>query len=261
MATSPMSSMLKRLRATLRPATLAGETDEQLLHHFVTCRDEEAFAVLVRRHGPMVMGVGLRVARNREDAVDAFQATFLILARKASAIAARALLANWLYGVARNTALKARPTTYKRRLREHQVVEMPDLAMPVQESWTDLCGLLDEELSRLPAVHRVPIVLCYMVPSTALSMDAYRCKPSQSHLARVPPPFRKPFGRGFRNPFTDQFLRNHDRPQSGMDQKPQARGNRWNSFHSPTPTPPRTNFPRWNFWPGKDLKHSFRMVP
>ena len=114
----------------------------------------------MRRHGPMVWGVCRRVLRNHHDAEDAFQATFLVLVRKAASIASRELLANWLYGVAHQTALKARATAAKRKGRERQVTEMPEPAVTQQDLWRDLQPLLDEELSRLPDKYRGVIVLC-----------------------------------------------------------------------------------------------------
>ena len=133
--------------------------DAQLLARFVADRDEAAFASLVRQHGPMVLGVCRRVLHDLHDAEDAFQATFLVLARKASSIRKPELLANWLYGVAYRTALRAKGAAAKRQARERQVVNMP--APPREESSLDeLKRLLDEELSRLPDKYRLPIVLC-----------------------------------------------------------------------------------------------------
>jgi RNA polymerase sigma factor (sigma-70 family) len=108
----------------------------------------------------MVWGVCRRVLRNHHDAEDAFQATFLVLIRKAASIASSELLANWLYGVARQTALKARATAAKRCRRERQVTEMPEPAAAEQDLWSDLLPMLDEELSRLPDKYRAVIVLC-----------------------------------------------------------------------------------------------------
>src|SRR6202790_2457954 len=106
--------MTSRLIQHLRKAVLsqdgAGLTDDHLLGCFIQLRDETAFAALVRRHGPMVWGVCRRVLCNHHAAEDAFQATFLVLVRKATSIASRELLATWLYGVAHQTALKARAT-------------------------------------------------------------------------------------------------------------------------------------------------------
>ena len=104
----------------------AGLTDGQLLEDYISRRGETALAALVQRHGPMVWGVCHRVLGNYHDAEDAFQATFLVLVRRAASLASPGLLANWLYGVAHQTALKARATTIKRKIREKQVTEMPE---------------------------------------------------------------------------------------------------------------------------------------
>lgn len=158
MASSQMSGVIQHLRTALRDG--AGPTDGQLLEDYICRHDEAAFAALVRRHGPMVWGVCRRVLSYHHDAEDAFQATFLALVRKAGSIASRELLANWLYGVAHRTALKARATSAKRKGRERQVTEMPELAVTRHDPWRDLHPLLDEELSRLPDQYRGVIVLC-----------------------------------------------------------------------------------------------------
>src|SRR6202166_4060188 len=126
MVTSQMSEVIPYLRRTVLLRDGAGLTDGQLLEDYISRRDEEALAALVRRHGPMVWGVCRRVLWNHHDAEDAFQATFLVLVRRAASIASRELLANWLYGVAHQTALKARATAARRRARERQVTDMPD---------------------------------------------------------------------------------------------------------------------------------------
>jgi RNA polymerase sigma factor (sigma-70 family) len=155
-----MSEFIQHLARTVVPRDGAGRTDGQLLDAYITCRDEGSLAALVRRHGSMVWGVCRRVLRNYHDAEDAFQATFLVLVRKAASIASRELLANWLYGVAYHTALKARATGATRRGRERQVPEMPEPAVVEQNLCPDLRPLLDQELSRLPDKYRIVIVLC-----------------------------------------------------------------------------------------------------
>jgi len=114
MPTSAMSKVARHLHRAVLLREAADITDSQLLQCFITDRDEAAFAALVRRHGPMFLGVCRRVLRNDADAEDAFQATFLILCRKAASIASRELLANWLYGVAYNMAIKARAVNARR---------------------------------------------------------------------------------------------------------------------------------------------------
>jgi RNA polymerase sigma factor (sigma-70 family) len=160
MATSPMSEMLDHLRRTMFLPDGAGMTDGELLESFVTRRDDAAFAALVRRHAPMVWGVCRRVLPTHHDAEDAFQATFLVLVRKAASVTPRHMVANWLYGVAHQTALNARASAARRRTRERQVTEMSEPASPEQDIWRDLQPLLDQELSRLPARYRSAIVLC-----------------------------------------------------------------------------------------------------
>ena len=138
----------------------AVRTDGELLESFVHQRDDAALATLVHRHGSMVWGVCQRVLRSHHDAEDAFQATFLVLVRKAATIRDKELVANWLYGVAHQTAVRVRTTAAKRGFRERQVTEMPEPAVTKEDRWNDLKPLLDQELSRLPAKFRVPIVLC-----------------------------------------------------------------------------------------------------
>ena len=160
MAVSRMSEVMQRWR---NAELLCEETrlpDGHLLERFVTRRDEAALAALVRRHGPMVWGVCRRMLPSHHDAEDAFQATFLVLVRKAATIAPRALVANWLYGVAHQTAQKTRARSATRRARERQVTVMPDVATPDHEHGADLQPLLDQALHRLPDKYRVPIVLC-----------------------------------------------------------------------------------------------------
>ena len=160
MATSQMSGVIQHLRRTVLLREGAGRTDGQLLEDYISRRDEAALAVLVRRHGPMVWGVCRRVLRSHHDAEDAFQATFFVLVRKAASIVPRQMVANWLYGVAHQTALNARATAAKRKGRERQVTEMPEPAVAEQDLWRDLQLVLDEELSRLPDKYRAVIVLC-----------------------------------------------------------------------------------------------------
>ena len=157
MPTSPLSVVIQHLLADLGPDG-AGMTDGELLARFLRSRDENALAALVRRHAPMVWGVCRRLLRNHHDAEDAFQATFLVLVRKAADVP-RQTVANWLYGVARQTAVRLRATAAKRGRRETQVVNMPEPTVPEVRD-ADLQSVLDEELSRLPDHYRGVIVLC-----------------------------------------------------------------------------------------------------
>lgn len=159
--TGPMNKTIEQLRrAVLIDGT--GLSDGQLLECFVKHQDEAAMEALVRRHGPMVFGVCRRILCHWHDAEDAFQATFLVLVRRAASVVPREMVANWLYGVAYRTAMKARATTGKRRRTEPQVAELPEPAAAPQDPdlGLDLQLLLDRELSCLPDKYRIPLVLC-----------------------------------------------------------------------------------------------------
>src|SRR6516164_632310 len=134
-----------------------GATDGNLLDLYVRQKDEAAFEALVRRHGPMVLGVCRRILGNGPDAEDAFQATFLVLVRKAASIRPAGMVGNWLYGVAHRTALEARRSAAKRRAKEAQVA--PRTETP-GDNLAHLRPLLDQELDRLPDKYRAALVLC-----------------------------------------------------------------------------------------------------
>src|SRR3954451_15585984 len=151
------TSVIEHLRTAVILRDGAALGDAELLGCFVEDRDETALAALVKRHGPMVWGVCRRLL-SHHDAEDAFQATFIVLARKADSVKPREMVGNWLYGVARQAALQAR-TAARRRAREIQVTQMPDTEAP-QDRWADVRPILDEELSRLPDHYRAAIVLC-----------------------------------------------------------------------------------------------------
>jgi RNA polymerase sigma factor (sigma-70 family) len=158
MAADDWRAVIGGVRQTLLAEQEQGPSDGQLLTRFLEQQDEAAFAALVRRHAPLVWGVCRRLLPNLADAEDAFQATFLVLVRKAASIRPREMVANWLYGVARQTARKARATAARRFLHERQVAQMPE--PEASERRDDLGPLLDEELSRLPARYRAVLVLC-----------------------------------------------------------------------------------------------------
>jgi RNA polymerase sigma factor (sigma-70 family) len=141
-------------------------TDTELLRRFAAGRAEEAFAALVKRHGPLVLSVCRRRLGAEQDAEDAFQATFLVLARKAGSIADPGLLGNWLYGVATRIARKARVAQRKRQLREKPVRFLSSLPAPDVPTRDDLGSVLREELNRLPDKYRAPVGLCYLEGKT-----------------------------------------------------------------------------------------------
>src|SRR5215212_401828 len=159
MPTGPTTSLIDHLRRAGLLGDGAGPGDGELLGRFLDRHDPDAFAALVRRHGPLVWGVCRRLL-GHHDAEDAFQATFLVLVRKAASVAPREMVGNWLYGVAHQSALQARRITARRGAREVQVTEMPDTEVVQHDPWPDLQPLLDEELIRLPDIYRAVIVLC-----------------------------------------------------------------------------------------------------
>jgi RNA polymerase sigma factor (sigma-70 family) len=161
MPTGYANRLLPALRRVVFVREAADRPDGELLGAFVAERDADAFAVLVRRHGPMVLGVCRRVVGDIHAADDAFQAVFLVLARRAAAVRPRGQVGNWLYGVAYRTAMKARAVLARRRSREKQVDAMPEPPAPATtDPWTDLHPIIDEELARLPDKLRLPVVLC-----------------------------------------------------------------------------------------------------
>ncbi|HEX4613787.1 MAG TPA: RNA polymerase sigma factor [Urbifossiella sp.] len=141
-------------------ADAGAAADRDLLRRYATTRDGEAFAELVRRHGPVVLAACRRGVRHAHDADDAFQAVFLILARRAGAIEKADLLGNWLYRVAVRVACDARRAAYRRRMREVQAVDVPEPVAPGPVAGDDLGPVLDEELARLAAWYREAVVLC-----------------------------------------------------------------------------------------------------
>src|SRR5262249_52281674 len=158
----PLSTVLRHLRHLIGPASPGEVTDGHLLHRFVTGRDEAAFAALVQRHGPLVLGVCRRLLRDANDAEDVFQATFLVLVRKARSLDRRGSLAGWLYTVAYRLALRLRADAARRREHERQAATMSPTEPRNDAAWKELAALLDEELNHLPEKYRTPLVLCYL---------------------------------------------------------------------------------------------------
>lgn len=162
MADATLGTVLRQLRRLGAPRPGDGLSDGQLLDDFLRRRDEAAFAALVRRHGPMVLGVCRRVLRHAQDADDAFQATFLVLVRRADSIRRHDSCAGWLYGVALRTAQRAKLDAARRRRREERAAA-PALRPPPDEAdWRDLRAVLDEEIAGLPEQYRAPLVLCHL---------------------------------------------------------------------------------------------------
>jgi RNA polymerase sigma factor (sigma-70 family) len=158
--------LLHHIRHLIGSVPAAALTDSQLLERFLAHRDEAAVEVLVRRHGPLVFGVCRRVLRNPHAAEDAFQATFLVLTRKASSLVCHERLGSWLYKVAYRLALRARATEIRRQQREARAARSRPVPVSHAASPGDLVVALEEELQRLPASHRAPLVLCYLEGKT-----------------------------------------------------------------------------------------------
>ena len=152
-------------RRALAPGDADESADAHLLDLFVRRRDGAAFEALVRRHGPMVLGVCRRLLGNSHDAEDAFQAVFLVLTRKASSIRPRRMVGNWLYGVAFRTALEARRAGARRQVKERKYGEMRQ-ADGGDRMDEELLAVLDQELSRLPDRYRAVLVLCDLESAT-----------------------------------------------------------------------------------------------
>jgi RNA polymerase sigma factor (sigma-70 family) len=158
MAKEPLPAVLEFLGKVCAPREMLDLPDAQLLERFLATRDEIAFALLMERHGPMVLGLCRRVLGEAAD--DAFQATFLVLARRAAVVRKDAPLGPWLYGVAQRVALKARATMAARQSRQRELTDMPRESLD-ERTWQELRPVLDEEIGRLPDKCRAAIVLCY----------------------------------------------------------------------------------------------------
>jgi RNA polymerase sigma factor (sigma-70 family) len=160
MGRSTLAAGLRHLRDKLAPQGRHEESDEQLLYDFTSRCDDSAFAALVHRHGSMVLNVCRRVLGHRQDAEDAFQATFLVLARNAARLRNKTTLTSFLHGTAFRTAMKAKQTAARRRKHEGQASSRPQADPSDELSWREVRTLLDEEIARLPEIYRSVFVLC-----------------------------------------------------------------------------------------------------
>ena len=157
MATKALGALVQLLRQS-RLHYAGATTDAELLRRFITQRDDAAFETLLRKHGPMVLGVCRRILCNEADVEDCFQATFFVLVRRAAHIRPRGMVGNWLYTVARNAALKARAMSNLRHKKENEAAA--EKVRKIKENDRHLQDLLDQELQALPVKYRAAIVLC-----------------------------------------------------------------------------------------------------
>jgi RNA polymerase sigma factor (sigma-70 family) len=162
MPTGPPALLLSHLRRLVEAQGLGPLSDRELLQRFADYHDEAAFAALLRRHGPMVLRVCQRVLHNPHDAEDVFQATFLVLARKATAAGWHESVAGWLHEVVHRLARKLKTGTARRLARERQYVERLPGDVLADVTGRELVAVLDEELARLPEKYRTPLVLCLL---------------------------------------------------------------------------------------------------
>jgi RNA polymerase sigma factor (sigma-70 family) len=164
-AAGQFASILQFIRKLTGSAPAGTASDGQLLERFARDKDEDAFAALLARHGPMVLGICQRVLRDTHEAEDAFQATFLVLARKAGGVRQQQALASWLCQVAYHVALAIRQRSARQQELARQAGAAKGETMAETASW-ELRQILDEELNRLPKKYHAPVVLCYLQGKT-----------------------------------------------------------------------------------------------
>jgi RNA polymerase sigma factor (sigma-70 family) len=151
------------LKSVMLAADIPALSDGDLVSRYLDGGDEKAFEALMKRHGPMVWGVCRVFLHNDADVEDAFQATFIVLMRRANTISPRSKVGKWLYGVASNKAVRARDILAKRRAREVLVAQVPEkVGKEAPDPWADLKPLLDRELNAIPPKYKVPIDLFYL---------------------------------------------------------------------------------------------------
>ena len=160
MASASLHAVLNHIHTLAAARAGEGQTDGDLLRAFTLRNDQAAFAALVKRHGPLVLAVCRRVLHHLQEAEDAFQATFLVLARKATTIRQTESLAGWLHGVAYRMASNARKAAARRRRHEEQAEPRQPGTPAWEAAWREVQLILDQEIQRLPAKYREPFVLC-----------------------------------------------------------------------------------------------------
>src|SRR5262249_42202157 len=198
MDNAPIERVLRQVGGIAAREGLADATDGQLLERFSAQQEEAAFAALLHRHGPMVLGVARRVLRQQQDAEDVLQATFLVLARKAGSIRKRESVASWLHGVAYRLAVEAPNQRARRLAHERQAGTMRHKRTNREGAWQELEEALDQALSSLPEKYREAVVLCCLEGKTQEEAARQACCPLgtvRSRLARGRELLRKQLAR------------------------------------------------------------------
>lgn len=162
MAHAQLDPVLRHLRTFRDAHAVADASDAALVERFTARHEEAAFTALLRRHGPMVLGVARRILHSVQDAEDVFQATFLLLARKVGAIRKPDAVASWLHGVAHRLALRAKQQRTCRQDHERRMADMRNTKPKTETAWPDVQAALDAALDELPEKYRAALVLCYL---------------------------------------------------------------------------------------------------
>jgi RNA polymerase sigma factor (sigma-70 family) len=162
MAGAQLGAALRQIQRLFSEGSSTGFSDSQLLNRFAKGRDEAAFTAILARHGPMVLAVCRGILRDPSDAEDAFQATFLVLAKRAGSAWVEGQLGGWLHKVAYRIAVRARADAARRRDHERRAAEGTAVEYTHAGFTDDLRPALHDELARLPAKFRLPVVLCYL---------------------------------------------------------------------------------------------------
>jgi len=162
MTAANVTGLVQFIRRLAGSASPTPSRDAELIERFLATRDEASFALLLERYGPMVLGVCRRVLRDDHDAEDAFQATFVILARQAASVRQRDTVGGWLYGVACRVAAKLKTRRDRERARRREVTAVACNRPSHPDDSSDLRPLLDEEINCLPEKYRLPLILCYL---------------------------------------------------------------------------------------------------
>src|SRR5271166_4787587 len=176
MAGAQLGAALRQIQRLFSEGSSTGLSDTHLLNRFATRRDEAAFAAILARHGPMVLAVCRGILRDPSDAEDAFQATFLVLARKAGSAWVEGQLGGWLHKVAYRIAVRASADAARHRQHERRAAEVAAVQYTREELNDELRPALHDELARLPSKFRLPVVLCYLEGLThAQAADQLQC--------------------------------------------------------------------------------------